>query len=565
MDKRFVSVILVAALLVAAFVVIAGCTSPTPTATPTPGATASPVPTPTPGKNFTIVNIEAGEPESLDPAYDYETAGAEILQNVYETLVFYRGSDATKVYGLLAKDWTVSPDGKVYTFNLQDNVTFHDGTKFNASAVNYSYYRAAIMALDPVGANMLPYIAGGQAYLDSEKTQADIDALITAAPFKVLNETTFQITLADPYPAFIFDLTFTCWAVISPTYVEANGGYSPNTQSVFMTEHLMGTGPFMFTEWAHKDHITMTRNDNYWGTKALPAKVIVRYADDYNTRLLALDKGDADLIYATPVYANDLKNDTNAVIKSGPSLAVMYIGFNQAMPPFDNKTLRKAFCEAFDYDTYVNQVLNGYALRTNGPIPQGLAGYNASHTMYQFNPTDSKKLFESLGYTKSKPSNFTIYYNAGNDGRKTACLLLKDAIEKMDIGIRIDVQEIDWPTYTLMNREKKLPLFYLGWQADYPSADNFIGPFAWSKGYYADKVSYKNPAIDALYVKAIKELNPQTQFALYDQITDLVNDDYAYMWVDQGVNFWVTRPELHGFVYNPMVNNVGSLYSTMYK
>jgi peptide/nickel transport system substrate-binding protein len=309
----------------------------------------------------------------------------------------------------------------------------------------------------------------------------------------------------------------------------------------------------------------LTRFDDYYGTLAKPATVIIKYADDYNTRLLALDKGEADLIYATPVYANELKNDSNAVIQSGPSLSVMYIGFNQAMKPFDNKTVREAFCKSFDYNTYVNVVLNGYALRTNGPIPQGLAGYNASHALYTYDPTEAKKLFQQAGYSKDKPSNFTIYYNAGNDGRKTACLLLKDTIEKYDLGITINVQEIDWPTYTAMNREKKLPLFYLGWQADFPSADNFIGPFCYSKGYYADKVAYNNSQVDAIYQKAIKETDPVKQAAMYDQITDLVNDDYAYMWVDQGMNFWVTRPELKGYVYNPMANNVASWYATMYK
>ena len=234
----------------------------------------------TPGKNFTIVNIEAGEPDSLDPAYDYETAGGEILQNVLETLVFYQGSDMTKVHGLLARDWSVSSDGLTYTFYLRDDVWFHDGTAFDAEAVNYSYYRAAIMALDPVGADMLPFIKGGQAYLNSGKTQDDINALIIARPFRVINATTFEITLQDPYPAFIFDLTFTCWAVESPTYMKANeGAYAPNVQSTFMTGHECGTGPFLVTEWSYFDHITLTRFEDYWGAKALPQQVIIQYVD----------------------------------------------------------------------------------------------------------------------------------------------------------------------------------------------------------------------------------------------------------------------------------------------
>ena len=127
------------------------------------------------------------------------------------------------------------------------------------------------------------------------------------------------------------------------------------------------------------------------------------------------------------------------------------------------------------------------------------------------------------------------------------------------------MQEINWSVYTTMNRENLLPLLYLGWVADYPSADSFIGPFCYSNGYYADKVGYGNSAVDALYLNAIKELDPVKQAAMYDQIIDLVNDDYAYMWVDQGMNFWITRPELKGYLYNPIIYNVGSLYATMYK
>ena len=150
---------------------------------------------------------------------------------------------------------------------------------------------------------------------------------------------------------------------------------------------------------------------------------------DYNARKLALDNGEADLIYAYHDNANDLKNDTNAVIKSGPSLSVMNIGFNEAIPPFDNKTVRKAFALSFDYNTYVNQVMNGYALRTNGPVPQGLAGYNASHALCQYNTTLARQLFQQAGYSADRPSEFTIYYNEGNDGRRFVCLMLKDTIE----------------------------------------------------------------------------------------------------------------------------------------
>ena len=132
-------------LLVLASMVLAACAPAAETAAPAEETEAPVVETPAPGGDeemtyeakdkTTFVNVTIGEPETLDPALAYETAGGEIIQNVYETLVFYDGESTDKFVPQLAESWEVSEDGTTYTFKLRSGVKFHDGADMTASDV----------------------------------------------------------------------------------------------------------------------------------------------------------------------------------------------------------------------------------------------------------------------------------------------------------------------------------------------------------------------------------------------------------------------------------------------
>ena len=129
----------------------------------------------------------------------------------------------------------------------------------------------------------------------------------------------------------------------------------------------------------------------------------------------------------------NVHDDSSIVVNVNPStMTIDFIGLNQKYSPFDNLLVRKAFAESFDYDTYTQKVLNGFGKKLNGPIPEGLPGYNSTRPYVQFNTTDAKALLAQAGYNSSHPLNVTIYYNGDNSARQTACLLLKQAIESYD-------------------------------------------------------------------------------------------------------------------------------------
>lgn len=551
-------------MIVSLTIMSSGCTSYSPISSNNTSSYVS-----TPSANFTIVVMEPVQPQSLDPAFCYGSGGLEIIQNVYQTLLFYNGSSTSDLVGVLAESYTVSPDGLNYTFYLRDNVRFSDGTAFNASAVKYSFDRGVIMN-QPSGSwstDITPFLAGGRTYMMSNQTPEDVANYLAHDSVQVINDTTVIFHLEKPYASFPYALTWLAASVISPSYDQAHGGYKANNQSAYMYNHMCGTGPFVLTEWENNDHIILTRNPDYWGNPALPSRVIIRYADDYNTRLMAVDSGEADILMGSLVmHYNDLKNDSNIKLDVNPvNLDIEFIGLNTKMPPFDNKLVRQAFIESFDYNTFINKVLNGLATQPNGPIPQGIPGYNASIPKDQFNPSHAKQLFHEAGFNSSNPLKITLYYGNGDDSQETACMLLKQEIESYDQSYSVDIQALDWPVYVQKQQNRQLPIYFSGWIADYASADNFIGPFylGTSQGVFAPQLLYNNTEINDIYLSALYETNLTKQLDNYNQIVMLGKSDYVYVFMTQPYIVYAYRPNVHGIVKNCLI--AGYHYSTIYK
>jgi ABC-type transport system substrate-binding protein len=341
----------------------------------------------------TFVQFTIGGPRSLDPAWDYETAGGQILQNVYETLVFYKGASAAELEPLLAtevpsiENGGISDDGLTYTFHLRQNVTFHDGTKFNASAVKYSIDRAMYYD-DPESPGWIL-----TQVLDPENTSS----------VEVIDEYTVRFHLQYPYSPFLYCLAYTVADIVSPTYVEEHGGIQPRSENNWMDKHTCGTGPYMVDYWAEDNtYIVLKKNPNYWGEEPVLDTIRIEYIDEYNTRYLALIGGTADTIYVPREHANELINRESEgirVVTGTPTFDVNFFGFNLAMPPFDNVNVRKAFCYAFDYETYYNQVQSGITTPLQGIIPKGMFGHYDELPIYTKDLDKAKSYLEQAGYS----------------------------------------------------------------------------------------------------------------------------------------------------------------------
>jgi ABC-type transport system substrate-binding protein len=339
----------------------------------------------------TFVEIMAEGPRFLDPQWDYETAGGEILQNVYETLIFYKNESASELEPLLAtevpsiENGGISADGLTYTFHLRQGVKFHDGTAFNASAVKYSIDRAMFYE-DPESPGWIITQA-----LDKENTSS----------VEVVDEYTVRFHLKNPYSPFLYCLAYTVACIVSPTYLEANGGIQVRSENNFMDRHMCGTGPYMLDSWAEDNsNIVLKKNPNYWGKEPSLDTVRIEYVLEYNTRYLALTSGDADYIYVPREHASELTNIEGVKVETGtPTFDVNFFGFNQLIAPFDNLNVRKAFCYAFDYTTYYDVVQSGITMSLQGVIPKGMFGHYDGLPIITQDFTKAKEYLTKAGFT----------------------------------------------------------------------------------------------------------------------------------------------------------------------
>ncbi len=492
------------------------------------------------------------DPPSLDANNEYDNAAYTITENVYETLTYYEGQTTEKVKGVLAKAWNRSDDFKTWTFYLRDGVKFHDGTAFNASAVKYSMDRGVLINYvdGPFAAVLTPFFKGGPEWMASNQTQADADAYVNGGAVKVINESCVQFNLNTPFPEFEKITAFFAMAIVSPSFEISKGGYKINDygNSSVYKENMCGTGPFKFVSWAHEDRITLERFADYWGTKANAERVIIKTVPDLSTRMLSIEKGEADISAENIANYPQIRNLTNGkAFVNNDSLSIDFFGYYQGKWPFSNKDVRQAFTEAFDFVTYRSNVLNGYGAIPRGCIPKSIVGYSEDVPELKYDAAHAKQLLQAAGFSKNNATTINLVYNKGNTRRQAACLMVKDAIEKMDVGITINVQEIAWGTFLDKQRKGEIDMFAIGWLADYPTADDFLGPFLVSDIYYARQCAYKNATIDDLYY------NQYFTAPTAAERQEIINNIQKGALNDYAFNFYYQPPNV--YAYNKAITN----------
>lgn len=354
-------------LLVVASMVLAACGGTPATSAPEepaattapeePAATSAPEePAATGPKSkdpTTFVSASFGEPDLLDPALDYETAGGEILQNVYETLVTYKGNSLSEFEPLLAESWTLSDDGKTYTFQLHQGIKFHDGADLTASDVAYSFVRGLLqgggsspqfLIVEPfygVGTSDISEIVevaqvyGLEALADGVSTEEiggipyelydNVEGMKAVDPailkgvcedlysrFVVDDAAgTISMTLALPWAPFISTIAGYWSSAMDKDWVAAQGGWDgscdtwqnfyamqPENDPIYDTAN--GTGPFILDHWTAGEEIVLVRNDNYWREPAKLERVVFQQVDEWSTRFAMMQAGDADFVAVPP-------------------------------------------------------------------------------------------------------------------------------------------------------------------------------------------------------------------------------------------------------------------------
>jgi len=275
----------------------------------------------------TFIRATISDIDTFDPALAYDTSSGEIIQNTYETLVFYDDEAANTFVPMLAESWDVSDDGSVYTFHIREGVKFHEGGNLTPSDVAYSFQRGLLqggyvspqlLLAEPffgVGVDDISLVVGdGSAADDREAMAASDPAALVAACEKTKAAIsvddaagTVTMTLAQPWGPFLPSIAQTWGAVMDKEWVIENGGWdgSCDTWQNFyamqsaddpFTTIINGTGPYKLDHRTPGQEIVLVRNEDYWGTPAKLERVSIQIVKEWGTRFSMLQAGDADIV-----------------------------------------------------------------------------------------------------------------------------------------------------------------------------------------------------------------------------------------------------------------------------
>ncbi len=482
----------------------------------------------TPKKGGTLNFLITNEPNTLMSGTTTATTALTVSGKITEGLLEYTYDIKPKP--CLATEWTISPDGLVYTFKLRPNVKFHDGKPFTSADVAYSI--DMLKKVHPRGRN----------------TFANVETVETPDPLTAI------VKMSKPAPFLIRALA----AAESPMvpkhiYEGTDPVTNPNGNAP------VGTGPYKFKEWVRGSHVLYERNPNYWNPD-LPRidQMVIKFMPDPGARSVAFENGSGDIGYRTPVALADLdrlKKLPNLVFETdGTSYSynVSLIQFNLDSQYFKHLKVRQAIAHCIDRALLVKTVMYGYGTVCYSPVAPGLKDFhNPMPTPYNLDFKKAEQLLDEAGFPRgANKIRFKIpmdYNPIGDDGRKT-CEFMRATLSR--VGITVEVRAQDLPAFAKrVYTDRDFDLTYNG-------HSNLFDPTVgvqrvyWSKNFkkgvpFSNGSNYNNPKVDKLLEDASVENDPVKRKAMFFEFQKIIIEEVPDITLFQPLYLTIKNKRVH--------------------
>ena len=501
------------------------------------------------------ITVQIGpNPETLDPALNSAVDGGNMLITLFETLLII--DQDNKVQPGQAEKYEVSPDGLTWTFTMRDGLKWSDGTELNAKDFEYTFKRIAdTNVAAPYAETVIGMIEGYKDAIDSKNPEKlNVKA----------SDDGKTLTVKLAYPCSYFDkiVAFGTMSPVQKATVEKNGDSWATKPETYVCN-----GPYTITEWTPSEKIVCKKNENYKGgwdsSKIVNDKLTFLLLEDSSASYTAYTGGTAQLIKDVPTEEiPTLKKDKKDEFNVDPILGTYYLSMNLNKAPFNNKNVRKALSLAIDRDYVANTVMQGtYTPAYNyvgtgvddvdtGKFLENSKAANGGKTYisedYKANLEEAKKALAEAGYPEGKGFP-TITYSTNDTGYHKAVAEYLQQVYK-DLGITMNIDIVDWSSFTPKRRAGEYEMARNGWVMDYNDASNMIELFVSSNGNNDGK--YNNPAFDKA-MNDSKVADKAAHFAALHEAEKIVSEDYGFIPVAYYNDFWLQSPSLKGSWHSP--------------
>jgi peptide/nickel transport system substrate-binding protein len=485
-------------------------------------------------KDTLVVALAFDDIITMDPGEAFEISAGEIMGNTYDRLIRYDVNDPSKLVADVAKTWSVSSDGKTYTFELNAGLKFASGNPLTAEDVAFSLQRAVL--LDKTPAFILTQFGFTK---DNVR-----DRIKQTGPLTLTLETDKVYA-----PSFVYNcLTANIASIVDKKLVmskEANGdmGYA------WLKTNYAGSGPMKLREWRANEIVALERNDNYYGEKSKLARVIYRHVKESATQRLLLEKADVDI--ARNLTSQDLAAlSANKAIKlaSTPKGTVYYFGLNQKNPNLAKPEVREAFKWLIDYAAIGDTMMSNQGIVHQNFLPVGLLGASTVNP-YKLDVDKAKALLAKAGL----PNGFKVTL----DMRTVQPIQgITEAFQQTAKRAGIDIEILPGDgKQTLTKYRARTHDIYVGtWGADYwdphtnatfvQNPDNSdepkTKPLAWRNAWPTPDLTKKADA-------AVLERDSGKRKAMYDEMQADFRKSSPFVMLFQQTEVAALRSELQGF------------------
>lgn len=444
------------------------------------------------------------EPPHLDPTSAAAQAiDSVVYTNVFEGLTRFMG-DGSIVPGL-AESWEISDDGTVYTFKLQDGVTFHDGTTMDGEDVKFSLDRARSE--------------------DSANAQKALFAGITDVT--VVDPLTVKVTLKEPNGNFLFNMAWGDAVIVAPESIDD------------IKTNPIGTGAFKFAGWVQGDKIDLERNADYWGDQPALEKATFKFISDPTAAFAAMMAEDVDVFSGFPAPENlpQFEADPRFQVLVGSTEGETILSTNNKQPPFDDVRVRQALAHAIDRQAIVDGAMFGYGT----PIGTHFAPHHPAYVDLTgnstYDPEKAKALLAEAGFADGFET--TLHLPPPSYARRGGEII---AAQLAAVGIKAEITNVEWAQWLeTVFRGKNFGLTIVS-----HTEPMDIGIYARPEYYF----QYDNPAFQDLMTTLNSTTDPDERTKLLGQAQTMISEDYVNGYLFQLAALSVAKAGVQGLWVN---------------
>ena len=494
-----------------------------------------------------ILSVQVGpDPETIDPALNSAVDGGNMLLHSFECLLTV--DENGQLAPGQAETWETSEDGLIWTFHLRDGLKWSDGSDLTANDFVYSWKRVCDpMVAAPYAETVLSMVEGYD-----KAIEGDLDALQVVAQ----DDNTLVVTLSAPCSYFGSLAAFATLSPVQEATVTANGDAWATSAETYISN-----GPFYVSEWVPGSYILMSKNPYYWNADAIKLDGIKwNLIEDSNAAYSAYQTGEVLMIKDVPTEEIPSLKD-NAEFHVDPIIGTYYLSMNLERDAFKDARVRKALSLAIDRDYVANTLMQGtYSPADNfmGPGWIDMDGKqfkdNANGGQsyidvnnYEADLEEAKQLLADAGYPNGEGFP-TISYTTNDAGyHKVVAEYLQQAWAELGIDLQVDI--VEWASFTPMRRNGDYDVARNGWVGDYSDPSNMLDLFYSTNGNNDGK--FNNADYDAAIDLSRTTLDSAERSKALHTAEDILMEEAGCIPVAYYNDFWLQSDKITGSWHSP--------------